>query len=428
MASPLPHPPGVSGSEESGVHLIVVSHGMWGNPFHTAYLVSQLENALPEQTTQVKNVNCNSGIRSYSGVATGGRRIAQVVEEAYERNPINSLSFIGYSAGGLWVQYAAMLLDQGGFFQKVQPRLFVAVASPLIGVYSPPEHRSHFWFYRSVFNCVGMNLAGCIGGRTVEELLLSDDDEQPLLLQMASPNNPYGQALKKFYRRVTFGNTRNDFLVPFESSGLAQSNPFPEALEEEGGGSLALSEERRRRLVLPLAKPVRPENAWSTQEKLTLPPKKLGWCRGFCEFFQAIGTTVVLLSIWLPIIYTLTISFVVPLVFSLFARRYYNKESSRRKSDGGRVAMCPCHCLRGKRRVANRVWHEALQGRLAQGFECMPVRFQWGNAHAKIINRPFCCFSNCYADGRISVKEIVTLFVDLEKHSSAISTSGITIQ
>jgi len=130
----------------------------------------------------------------------------------------------------------------------------------------------------------------------------------------------------------------------------------------------------------------------------------------------------------LPIVYTLTIGFAVPLVVSLSARRYYNEDSDRRKSGGGRDAVCPCHCLRGQRRFANRVWREALRGRLAQGFECMPVRFQRGNAHAKIINRPCCCFSNCYADGRISVEEIVALFADSEKHSSAISTADINIQ
>ena len=126
----------------AGRHLVVVSHGMWGKPFHTDYLARQLETS---PRTTVLNLTCNAGLRSYAGTQTCGKRAADAVLVEASACGATAVSFIGYSAGGLWVQHAAMELDRAGFFDKVRPVLFVAVASPLHGVFSPPEHRSHFW-------------------------------------------------------------------------------------------------------------------------------------------------------------------------------------------------------------------------------------------------------------------------------------------
>eukprot|EP00946_MAST-07B_sp_MAST-7B-sp1_P003316 g3316.t1 len=103
----------------AGDHLVVVSHGMWGKPFHTDYLSRTLEAALPPGRTRVLNLTVNAGLRSYSGSQTAGARAAEVVQdEAKKMGSVRAVSFIGYSAGGLWLQHAATLLDQAGFFDR----------------------------------------------------------------------------------------------------------------------------------------------------------------------------------------------------------------------------------------------------------------------------------------------------------------------
>ncbi len=402
-------------ARSSSVHLIVVSHGMWGKPFHTDYLVRRLEAAVPEAA--VLNLTCNAGLGSYAGTQTCGERAAAAVREKADACGATAISFVGYSAGGLWVQHAAMELNRAGFFDDVRPLLFVAVASPLIGVFSPPDHRSHFCLYRTVVNCGGMNCAGCLGGRTVEEIFLSDDPEEPLLLRMASPTNEYGKALARFQRRISFGNTRNDFLVPFESSGLARSNPFPEWLAQsqvDGSGGVHSNDVhvRTARRVMPLRGPVRPEEAWSSNENLARPRLPSSYC---CEFFQSVAYVIALFGLWLPIMSTFSLGFMLPMLFGLLSRRKFDKARPAN-------AFFPCHCLRGQRRIATKVWHKALAGRLQQNFEVVPVRFLQGNAHAKIINRPACCFANCYAEGRATVWTIVELFVDAGVEDSTINS------
>jgi hypothetical protein len=411
---------GGKGGRFVGHHLIVVSHGMWGKPIHTDYLAGQLRTRT--QRTTVLNLTCNSGLRSYAGVQTCGARAAVAVRAEAARCGATGVSFIGYSAGGLWVQHAAMELERAGFFDEVRPLLFVAVASPLIGVFSPPEHRSHFCLYRYVVNCGGMNCAGCLGGRTVEEIFLSDDREEPLLLRMASPTNEYGKALARFQRRISFGNTRNDFLVPFESSGLARSNPFPEWVvqgktQKRGDDEVRGNNVRIQmvRSVMPLPGPVRPEEAWSSEENLERPRLPSSYC---CEFLQGVTYTVVLFGLWLPIMSTFSLGFMVPIMFGLCARRTFDKARPAN-------AFFPCHCFRGQRRVATKVWHEALVGRLQQKFEVVPVRFTRGNAHAKIINRPACCFTDCYAEGRGTVGKIVELFVEVDDKDGASLASAV---
>ena len=117
--------------------------------------------------------------------------------------------------------------------------------------------------------------------------------------------------------------------------------------------------------------------------------------------------------------------FTLPLVFGFCARFYFDRASARRKPGNGRDAFIPCHCLRGQQRVARKVWHLALAGRLQQNFEVIPVRLERGNAHAKIVNRPACCFPNCYEEGRVIVRRVVDLFVDMDRSENPTDSNGV---
>ena len=173
---------------------------------------------------------------------------------------------------------------------------------------------------------------------------------------------------------------------------------------------------------MPLDSPVRPEEAWSSEEALSHPRLPSSYC---CEFIQGFFLVVVLMGLWLPIMSVFSFGFTLPLVFGFCARFYFDRASARRKPGNGRDAFIPCHCLRGQQRVARKVWHLALAGRLQQNFEVIPVRLERGNAHAKIVNRPACCFPNCYEEGRVIVRRVVDLFVDMDRSENPTDSNGV---
>jgi hypothetical protein len=72
-----------------GLHLIVVQHGLWGNPSHTAILCQHLERELgktmPHQLVRVVNSAENVGLRSYDGIDVCGDRLAALVARELRR-------------------------------------------------------------------------------------------------------------------------------------------------------------------------------------------------------------------------------------------------------------------------------------------------------------------------------------------------------
>ena len=68
----------------------------------------------------------NSGSFTYDGIATGGERVFQEIEEEIEKlakqgQTIRRISLVGYSLGGLVARYAVGLLEGKGVFERITP-------------------------------------------------------------------------------------------------------------------------------------------------------------------------------------------------------------------------------------------------------------------------------------------------------------------
>ncbi|CAM9730909.1 unnamed protein product, partial [Phaeothamnion confervicola] len=71
------------------------------------------------------------------GIAVCGQRLADSIRALVAASPVpfERLSLVGYSAGGLFVRYAAGVLHGDGFFAAagLEPTLLVTIATPHLG-------------------------------------------------------------------------------------------------------------------------------------------------------------------------------------------------------------------------------------------------------------------------------------------------------
>jgi len=143
------------------------------------------------------------------GVLKGGERIAAEVMHVFEGKR-GKVSFIGHSLGGVYARYAIGLLENCGFFEENEPINYVSIVSPHSGVGS-----TFPWVFEHI-KATALSFAG----ETLKQLALRDNDQElPLLVQMARTNSPFMLGLQKFDQRIAYANAQNDFVF-FDTAAL----------------------------------------------------------------------------------------------------------------------------------------------------------------------------------------------------------------
>jgi len=165
-----------------------------------------------ELTFAISDVN--NMLSTYFGIEPCGERLREYVKAQRRLHPLASkISFIGHSLGGLMIRHCIGLLQEENFFgtdrsrEQLQPVLYVAIASPHLGVRSLDAFRQALarWVIRG----------------TGEPLLLEDAGK--LLFHMSVPDSKYMQGLRQF-QLFAYGNLVGDKLVPFETACLCDSS------------------------------------------------------------------------------------------------------------------------------------------------------------------------------------------------------------
>ncbi|KAI0741678.1 DUF676-domain-containing protein [Daedaleopsis nitida] len=214
-------------------HLLVLIHGMWGNPGH----LSELDRIMTEKRCKadsdkgpageslhilVAKTNRDDG--TYDGIDWGGERVAEEIFEEIkvlekEGKKVTRFSVTGYSLGGLIARYVVGILHQRGFFEDVTPVNFNTIATPHIGLPRYPTVIS------SIFAYLGPKLLS----RTGEQFYVVDKWSQngrPLLEVMADPNRIFYQALTLFNQVRIYANAINDVTVPYVTAAIEQEDTF----------------------------------------------------------------------------------------------------------------------------------------------------------------------------------------------------------
>jgi hypothetical protein len=202
-------------------------HGMWGSPEHLEHLANGLKSQCGSDTI-VHNCTSNKFFNTYQGIDLCGFRVylevLQVVKSHnsnYTNNKINCISFIGYSAGGLFNRYCIALLHRNDFFINIKPLHFITIATPHIGVRNSSRNP-----VGKVMNFTADRLVYLHAGRTGKQIMLIDDSTNPLLLQMSKPNSIYINALSMFEHVYFYANATNDNTVSYCTSSLSTTNKY----------------------------------------------------------------------------------------------------------------------------------------------------------------------------------------------------------
>ncbi|TBU40555.1 putative serine esterase-domain-containing protein [Dichomitus squalens] len=225
----------VDSDDSQGIHLLVLIHGMWGNPSHLAEMrrIMEEKRGQPDsergpqgERLQILLAETNRDDGTYDGIDWGGERVAEEIFEEVKKlekdgKKVSRFSVTGYSLGGLIARYVVGILHQRGFFENVTPVNFNTLATPHIGL---PRYRT---FVSGVFAFLGPKLLS----RTGEQFYVVDKwskNGRPLLEVMADPNRIFYQALTRFEQVRFYANAVNDVTVPYVTAAIELEDPFLE--------------------------------------------------------------------------------------------------------------------------------------------------------------------------------------------------------
>ncbi|KAL4065871.1 putative serine esterase-domain-containing protein [Scleroderma yunnanense] len=218
----------------ANLHLLVLIHGMWGNPAHLTRMqeiiqqtMGAIENSGSEPIELVVLVaQTNRDEWTYDGIDWGGERVAEeVMNEVmkYEKQGrrVTRFSVMGYSMGGLIARYVIGILHQNRFFETVTPVNFNTIATPHIGI---PNFRTAQSSIRSFF---GRNFLS----RTGEQFYCADKwspKGRTLIEVLGDPEYIFYQALLLFPNIGVYANAINDHTVPYITAAIELTDPFTE--------------------------------------------------------------------------------------------------------------------------------------------------------------------------------------------------------
>ncbi|EGW33340.1 uncharacterized protein SPAPADRAFT_135780 [Spathaspora passalidarum NRRL Y-27907] len=210
-------------------HLVILVHGLWGNPHQLSYIERQLkENIGTNGETEelwVYKTGSHQGYLTYDGIDINGKRISDEIREITTSIQISGdnvvkFSIIGYSLGGLIARYALGILYANDYFEDITPVNFVTFCSPHVGVLNPlPNSRS-----AKLYNSYAPLFLAITGG----QLFLKDQIREigkPLLVWMADPKSIFYKSLTLFKYRSLYSNVVNDRRTSWFTSAISFTDP-----------------------------------------------------------------------------------------------------------------------------------------------------------------------------------------------------------
>ncbi|KAI9453395.1 DUF676-domain-containing protein [Lactarius psammicola] len=214
------------------VHLLVLIHGMWGNPSHLASMHRIIEQTRVHQSSEnpdgtelhVMLAETNQAESTYDGIDWGGERVASEIFQEIEKldkggRKVTRFSITGYSLGGLLARYVVGILHQRQFFATVTPVNFNTIATPHIGLLKYPSLRSRLisvivprFFSRTGEQFFGVDRWSRTG--------------KSLLEVMTDPAQVFYQGLRLFPHIRIYANAINDTTVPYLTAYVDLEDPF----------------------------------------------------------------------------------------------------------------------------------------------------------------------------------------------------------
>ncbi|CAN8105684.1 unnamed protein product [Discula destructiva] len=214
-----------TGGDIEADHLVILTHGLWGNPNHMRSVAKALRAQHPADKLYILCAKRNSGSFTYDGIELGGERVCLEIQDELKAiesrgGKIRKLSVVGYSLGGLVARYAIGLLYAKGVLDELECMTFTAFASPFLGVRTPLQGTAnHIW------NVLGARTLST-SGRQLFTIDNFRDTGRPLLAILADPNSIFMKGLAKFKRRTLYTNVTNDRSAVHYTTGISKTDPY----------------------------------------------------------------------------------------------------------------------------------------------------------------------------------------------------------
>ncbi|GAM17350.1 hypothetical protein SAMD00019534_005250 [Acytostelium subglobosum LB1] len=197
-------------------HMVLFVHGLYGAPTDFTNLSSQLKKKHPDINIQLSESNYFFGA-TRQGIDTCGDRLVSEILKLTEEHKPKKISIVGHSLGGVIGRYAIGKLEEQNYFNEVKPVQFVSLSSPHCGSRRPPNG----WLNRIISKYTDTFIS-----TTGNQLMLTDDEKDPLLVRLANKHGSYHKALSRFENRTLYSNIENDFQVVFNTSNISHRNPY----------------------------------------------------------------------------------------------------------------------------------------------------------------------------------------------------------
>ncbi|KAF9454284.1 lipid particle protein [Macrolepiota fuliginosa MF-IS2] len=213
------------------IHLLVMIHGMWGQPSHLAALKKSIETKYPEANQDGEELDIlvaetNQSGATYDGIDWGGERVADEVctrlKEIEEKDKkVIKFSVTGYSLGGLIARYMLGVLHRRGVLKDLELVNFITICTPHLGLLKYPSIVS------SLIALIGPKILS----KTGEQFYCQDSwakTGRSLIEVMADPDGIFYQTLSQFKHLRVYANAVNDVTVPYCTSAIETKDIFAE--------------------------------------------------------------------------------------------------------------------------------------------------------------------------------------------------------
>lgn len=273
-------------SSSQYVHLVVLVHGIYGNPSELSYLKTALDFQSRSRPQEFLVHSAESNLdRTTDGIASGGGRLAQEVNawiEQIDTDKHVTLSFVGNSLGGLYARYALPGIhwerhnnDNSNKRTPITPAVFCTTATPHLGVAAPHTYLK--------IGKVGELAAAKFMGKTGMDLFRKSS-----VLQDMTVYPTFMDPLKAFRHRLALANAYNtDFQVPCSTAAfLSKTDSLHRHIEKpeplDTGSFVALRVETTTSSNDGFNDTLTTEEVLSS-DTLATRLDHLGWTKVFCD-------------------------------------------------------------------------------------------------------------------------------------------------
>lgn len=200
------------------MHLVVLVHGLFGNPGHLNAMENSIYKLMPPalaNEVHVHRASCLSPIATFDGISDNAELVYAEIKKLLSELEVDKISLVGYSMGGLICRYVIGMFEQERLFSKVEPVLFATFATPHLG-----SRNTTPTLFAKAFNLLGP----IISGKTGLDLFRVT----PVLSIMSDPKSTFYVGLQRFKYLYIFANASKDRTVPFWTAFMVPTNPFSE--------------------------------------------------------------------------------------------------------------------------------------------------------------------------------------------------------